>query len=334
MASAKSQHVSESVLEPFLRQSFDPAAYLNGTLPALSASSSVTAKAGSVPLAELSSQTQTLVSQLNAHTTRLTNALTQLTDDILRSGGRLAYQVELLRGETIGLSEALSDGLQDDLAKFGVKSTVAVEQRTGRAGSLASQALPADAPVSPNARRASQAKSMASSATPEHLTKLHTLTQVRERLDSVVKVFGDAMQWTIPPSELSLASALISVSAPEPGADSQSREEKGKEYAERIRTEIADLVAGNMSSQAGYDAASARIQSLRDLAQVWKGTSEEKARIKFVDSLVKLADDKRRSVQRDASANRQRDASPRNPGAARQNGPDKSFSLLDRLYLE
>jgi hypothetical protein len=33
----------------------------------------------------------------------------QLTDEILRSGGRLAYEVEVLRGETIGLSETLTE---------------------------------------------------------------------------------------------------------------------------------------------------------------------------------------------------------------------------------
>src|SRR6202012_2923462 len=68
--------------------------------------------------ADLSSQTQDLLSQLNAHTTRLSAILTQLTDDILRSGGRLAYQVEVLRGETIGLTETLTDGLKDDITRF------------------------------------------------------------------------------------------------------------------------------------------------------------------------------------------------------------------------
>lgn len=101
-----------SILEPFLQPgAFDAADYLNSTLnPKLN-------------LSELSSQTQNLLSQLNAQTSRLTAILTQLTDDILRSGARLAYEVDLLRGEAIGLSEALNEGLQDDIALFVPETT-------------------------------------------------------------------------------------------------------------------------------------------------------------------------------------------------------------------
>lgn len=101
-----------SILEPFLHPgAFDAAEHLNSTLnPKLS-------------LSELSSQTQNLLSQLNAQTSRLTAVLTQLTDDILRSGARLAYEVDLLRGEAIGLSEALNEGLQDDIAHFVPETT-------------------------------------------------------------------------------------------------------------------------------------------------------------------------------------------------------------------
>lgn len=322
MATARSQHVSEPFLEPFLRQSFDPAAFLNEALPGLSTVGGSGSRAGAVSLPELSSQTQTLLSQLNAQTSRLLNVLTQLTDDILRSGGRLAYQVELLRGETIGLSETLTESLQQDLARFGIESVL-----PGGDSLLAGSD---SATKSPNVAKPPHQNGIPSSTTPEHLTHLRMLAQVRERLDSVIKVFGDAMQWTIPPSEVSIASSLISVSGPEPGADSQSREAKGREYAERVRREIADLVTG----LAGYDAAVARIQALRDLAQVWKGTSEEKARIKFVESLAKLAEDKLKAVQ-NPSASRQRDASPRKPGQPlRQNGAESSYSLLDRLYLD
>lgn len=101
-----------SILEPFLQPgAFDTADFLNSTLnPKLN-------------LSELSSQTQNLLSQLNAQTSRLTAILTQLTDDILRSGARLAYEVDLLRGEAIGLSEALNEGLQDDIALFASGTT-------------------------------------------------------------------------------------------------------------------------------------------------------------------------------------------------------------------
>lgn len=106
-----------SILEPFLQPGpFDAADYLNATLnPKLN-------------LPELSSQTQNLLSQLNAQTSRLTAVLTQLTDDILRSGARLAYEVDLLRGEAIGLSEALNEGLQNDIALFVPETTQPTEE--------------------------------------------------------------------------------------------------------------------------------------------------------------------------------------------------------------
>jgi hypothetical protein len=51
---------------------------------------------------------------------------------------------------------------------------------------------------------------------------------------------------------------------------------------------------------------------LRDLAQVWKGTAEEKARTKFVDGLIKLAEDKQREVEREKE--RGQDRGQQRPG--------------------
>ena len=117
MAQPKSSHVADPSLLPFIQPAFDPADHLNALLPSLAFPSSQS-KPNAVSLSELSIQTQSLLSQLNAQTTRLSTVLTQLTDDILRSGGRLAYEVEVLRGETVGLSEALTDGLRPDVEKF------------------------------------------------------------------------------------------------------------------------------------------------------------------------------------------------------------------------
>src|SRR5436305_1715666 len=63
----KSAHVADEALAPFLQPTFDPADYLNATLPSLSLSSvsSRPLKSGNaVSLALLSTQTQDLVSQL------------------------------------------------------------------------------------------------------------------------------------------------------------------------------------------------------------------------------------------------------------------------------
>jgi hypothetical protein len=291
----KSAHLTDVALEPFLQPQFDPAEYLNATLPALSLSTRPKS-ANAASLAALSSQTQDLLSQLNAHTTRLSAILTQLTDDILRSGGRLAYEVEVLRGETIGLNETLTDGLKTDIEKFlpggiSVKADSAEEDIKSPTASP-----PVDQP--------GPALQDAEETTPEYISDLRTLTTVRSRLDDVIKVFGEAMHWTIPPTEVSLGASLISVSAPEPGTDSASREQKGKDFAASLRSEIADLITGDPDS--GIEKAETRIQALRDLAQVWKGTAEEKARTKFVEGLVRLAEEKQKDIEREKEKNKDR----------------------------
>jgi hypothetical protein len=304
-----SSHVADPALAPFLQARFDPAEYLNATLPALShssASSRPLKSGNAASLADLSSQTQDLLSQLNAHTTRLSAILTQLTDDILRSGARLAYEVEVLRGETIGLTETLTDGLKDDVEKFLPGGIVLKAEEADDELKSPVLALDADTDTEQTLKDLQEPED----TSPEYVSDLRTLTTVRTRLETVIKVFGEAMHWTIPPSEISLASSLISVSAPEPGTDNASREEKGKEFAASLRSEIADLITGDPAD--GKQKAETRIQALRDLAQVWKGTAEEKARTKFVDGLIKLAEDKQREVEREKE--RGQDRGQQRPG--------------------
>jgi hypothetical protein len=253
-----SSHVSDPALAPFLQPHFDPATYLNATLPSLSLSGG----GASRPL------------------------------NILRSGARLAYEVEVLRGETIGLAETLTDGLKDDIVKF-VPGGIKLEEDQSKEGAAGEE---------DEQEPLHHSEEKTPDTTPEYITDLRTLTTVRTRLESVIKVFGEAMHWTIPPSEISLTSSLISVSAPEPGTDNASREEKGKEFAASLRSEIADLITGDPDD--GVEKAQVRIQALRDLALVWKGTAEEKARTKFVDGLIKLAEDKQREVEKEKSKDR------------------------------
>jgi hypothetical protein len=301
----KSTHVSDPALAPFLQPRFDPAEYLNATLPPLSLAPRKPANAAS--LADLSSQTQDLLSQLNAHTARLSAILTQLTDDVLRSGGRLAYEVEMLRGETLGLTETLTDGLKSDIGKFlpgGIALTAEpADEHVKSPTSIPADAQHGDQPPPPPLAEDDE-------TSPEYISDLRTLTTVRTRLETVIKVFGEAMHWTIPPSEVSLGASLISVSAPQPGADNASREQKGKEFAAALRSEIAELITGDPES--GIEKAEARVQALRDLAHVWKGTAEEKARTKFVEGLIKLAEEKQRDIEREKE--RGKDRGQQRPG--------------------
>lgn len=227
-----------------------------------------------------------------------------MTDDILRSGGRLAYEVEVLRGEAIGLAETLTDGLNVDIHKF-LPGDISLEPKPAEEEIVDSDAAAAatddtalgEFPLPPALVEDDE-------STPEYISDLRTLTTVRSRLETVIKVFGEAMHWTIPPSEVSIGASLISVSAPEPGADNASREQKGKEFAASLRSEIADLITGDPEN--GAQLADTRIQALRDLAKVWKGTAEEKARIKFIDGLIKLTEDKQREVEREKEKSRER----------------------------
>jgi hypothetical protein len=291
----KSTHVADPALQSFLNPSFDPADYLNATLPPLQTSSIPTK--GSVPLAELSTQTQTLLSQLSAHTTRLTTTLTQLTDEILRSGSRLAYEVEVLRGETLGLSEALTEGLHDDVIKFvpaGLEQNRARRpSRTAETNGNRRRSSTITAPKTPIQEEAPTV------VDPPYITQLRTLTLVRSRLETVIKTFGDAMAWTFPPSEVSVSSSFLSVSAPEPGSEMHSVEEKGQQISKQLRDEIADLLIGEDPVK-GIEAAAKRVEELKELAVVWKGTAEERARVKFVESLAKMVEDRHRDLLREA----------------------------------
>lgn len=361
----KSAHTSDPFLQEFLNPVFDPAEYLNATLPALqgsratgatlarsSSNNTATAASSSVPLAELSTEAQTLLTQLNAHTTRLTTTLSQLTEDILRSGSRLAYEVELLRGETLSLAETLSDGpLRADLERFvpvGIQNVGTSTSNQTRRASLVSTVngglippTPATAtvmedpsqplaPITPAAAGAAQESSgeQAKDADePPYISHLRTLTLVRSRLDAVIKTFGDAMEFVFPPSEISVSSGFLSVSAPDfPDRSSEghvSTEDKGQQILKKIRDEISGLLNNNnnnnntngkMSSSSyddkikGVEDATKRVEQIKELSIVWKGTAEEKGRQRFVESLARMVEERHRELVREMEAQREKDA--------------------------
>jgi hypothetical protein len=338
---ARSQHVADPFLQDFLSPSFDAAAYLNASLPPLQTSSrsgGQTAGQAAVPLSELSIQAQSMLSQLNAHTTRLTNTLTELTNDILRSGGRLAYEVELLRGETLGLAETLSEGLEDDIAKFvpgGIKDPITEPRTTadGHGTSSHHRRMSILAPPPPSAAAAAAAENKAAppgstetAAAPDepaYVAQLRTLTLVRSRLDSVIKTFGDAMEFVFPPSEVSVSSSFLSVSAPDAGGENHSTEEKGQQVLQALRDEISRLLNNAQDPIKGIEDAAHRIEELKELTTVWKGTAEEKGRTRFIESLAKMVEDKHKELLRDADqAGRRDNAKPQMESSAAKASAD------------
>lgn len=283
----------------FADPNFDPADFLNGSLSSLTVSSlqpNASRTPGSVPLTELSAQVQSLLSQISAQNVRLSSTLSQLSDEILRSGGRLAYEVEVLRGETIGLSETLTEVLRDDIAKFvpDSSSTTETGATSGRKAELEQEV---NEDPSTKEENAAEQEDTTIPSDPEYITNLRTLNKVRSRLEDVVQTFGDAMEWPLPPSEISFSSSFISVSGPEMGTEGHDQEERGQESMKKLRTEITELLESEGGGRAGYDAAARRIEALRTLSAVWKGSAEEKARIRFVDSLARIVEERRRILE-------------------------------------
>lgn len=316
---------SHSIQPDFTDPSFEPADFLNDALPplTLASSQSHTRTPDSVPLADLSAQVQSLVSQITAQNVRLSDTLTQLTDEILRSGGRLAYEVEVLRGEAIGLRDSLTDGLQHDIIKFvpdGVDTAVNGDTEQPEE-------------VKPDSEAGATVED------PEYIKKLRTLNQVRSRLEDVVHTFGEAMEWPLPPSEVSLTSSFISVSAPEPGPESHSREEKGQEVARKLRAEVTELLDSDGGGQAGIEAATRRVEAVRVLATVWKGSAEEKARNRLVESLAKMVEDRRKALDHGAVDSQRSQSKSMDQRRDSDEGPGGGiFKNLQRLreeiYLE
>ncbi|KAM7200946.1 hypothetical protein V8F33_003612 [Rhypophila sp. PSN 637] len=348
----RSAHVEDPFLHDFSSPSFDPAAYLNATLPPLQtspASRTVSQNAAApttaaIPLSDLSLQAQSLLSQLNAHTTRLTTTMTQLTDEILRSGSRLAYEVELLRGETLSLAEALTEGLQDDVVKFvpeglqdrmvDSKATTAIESQ----GAMSShqRRLSVAAPSSPDPVTAAGPVSSEPVAPndPSYISQLRTLTLVRSRLDSVIKTFGDAMEFVFPPSEMSVSSSFLSVSAPDAGGQNHSTEEKGQQVLKSLREEISAKLNQSLDPIKGIEEAAKRVEQLKELNLVWKGTAEEKGRAKFIESLARMVEDKHKELLREVEQQQQSSSLRRDTGKGEPESSSRKTNMEDNNQSE
>lgn len=330
----KSAHVADPFLRDFLQPGFDPAAYWNATLgdtngtgtsagagvsrtrsPAPTSSSTsgaagrlAAAASSATATADRAAQAQATLSQLGAHTSRLTTVLTQLTDDILRSGRRLAYEVQLLRGETLGLGEVV----EKHLALLEESESGAALSGDDTKGDKAN--ADGEAGAESGTTAATAADSSASSSEPPSLAQLRMLAQVRSRLDAVIRTFGEAMEFIMPPSAISVTASFLSVSGPDQetggsgssarasgkqdAATTTSMEDKGQKVLRGLRDEVVRLLEGSNVAD-GAEAAAARVEALRTLCRVWAGTAEEKARLKFIESLQRMVEDRQKELDRE-----------------------------------
>jgi len=275
---------ASSLHAKFSQPQFDPIDFLNDVLPPVNLSTQTQAQpqktARSTQIQSASTESLALFSSLNTVNIRASADLTALTDEIIRSGNRLAYEVEVLRGDVNSLHELLTESLREDIEHF-------VQRELGDGTNVSSVSEGQEATV---------AEAQQHNNEPDFMTQLRLLGKVKARLETVVATFGEAMKWPMPPSELSMASSLISVSSPELGIQNTEEDDKAREILRRIRAEIKELLDSEGGDLTGLEAASRKMGDYRQLALLWKGTGEEKARAKFVDSLAKMVEDRRKTV--------------------------------------
>lgn len=321
-----------SVLKKLNQPHFDPVDFLNEILPTITLSSQTQTQktSRSTQLQGASTDSLALLSTLNALNVRASADLTSLTDEIIRSGNRLAYEVEVLRGDVNSFNELLTESLHDDIRHF--------VQTTLIRGATADSSAERDGSV--------VGDTLAWTNEPDFMTQLRLLGKVKARLEAVITTFGEAMKWPMPPSEISMASSLISVSAPELGIQNTAEDDEARETLKVIRAEINDLLGPETRGHEGLEAASQRVEEYRQLAMLWKGTGEERARLKFVDTLTKIVEDRKKVLDGRAARNAKGDASDRSSSAAgrTQKGLSETGGaaglfrnlqrLKDDLYLE
>ncbi|KAL8822447.1 MAG: hypothetical protein Q9191_006817, partial [Dirinaria sp. TL-2023a] len=242
------------------------------------------------------------ISALVARTSTLSNTLTALTDDILRCSSRLAYEVELLRGEAVALVESLTLVNEDD--GEGKDFNGAIRRFVPRGLSVQHVQPLEDEPEREKEtvgnREQSEPeekglKQREGKEAQEAIERLRTLLHVKSQLQATTQAFNAALSFPLPPSLLSgPASSLIAVNPPD--ADPKA-EEKGQAALSDLRREVADLLAldgGSRGSEMELDGlrrARERVQDLRRLVGVWKGTTEEKARAKVVGELEAMVEE-------------------------------------------
>ncbi|EXJ57445.1 hypothetical protein A1O7_07793 [Cladophialophora yegresii CBS 114405] len=296
---------SKSTLTKLGQPHFDPVDFLNDALPHLTLSTQTLASKASRSTQVQGAATEALAlfSSLNTINIRSSSELSSLTDEIIRSGNRLAYEVEVLRGDVNGFHELLTESSREDIDEF-VK-----DEAMGHAAPS----------LDPEVDGGEMVHIQAPTDEPEFMARLRLLSKVKTRLESVITIFGEAMKWPVPPSEVSGAS-LISVSAPELGIQSSAEDDKANEILKQIRAEIGDILASDAGEYTGVEAASRKVEEYAKLATLWKGTGEEKARLKFVDSLAKLVEDRSRALDaRGAARNQKQESSARSSSATARN---------------
>ncbi|KAL8728663.1 MAG: hypothetical protein Q9166_005227 [cf. Caloplaca sp. 2 TL-2023] len=295
---ARSSHLADPNVHPFLTPTFSATNYLNNHLPPPPSTNK--AQSSQQPrLSALASQTASHISTLSAQTSRLSATLTALTDNILRCSSRLTYEIEVLRGEANGLVEALGKrgALNPTIKTFipaGLFSaTNGIATSNGNGNEDTTNPGQPQTPTIPHIPKDPSKLEDPPAATEEELpiTRLRTLLAVRSSLQRITQTFSLALSWPMPPSLLSsTTSSLISISSPSSQQSSADLESKGQAALARIRSEIEDML-NDKDAEMGVRRARERVKELRECVGVWKGTVEERARLKWAGEVEGWVED-------------------------------------------
>jgi hypothetical protein len=123
---------------------------------------------------------------------------------------------------------------------------------------------------------------------PKDLERLEMLANVRERLEEVVKIFGDAMDWSIDAPDSEQQKDDVEKKAEEIGYTPPvapiglglPSQPAGKGSKKNTTEEILYLIASEE-----FEEAMRRVERLRELAKVFENTVEGPARTAVVDAL-------------------------------------------------
>lgn len=207
------------------------------------------------------------------------------------------YEVEVLRGDALSLCESFS---QSGELHSAISCFVSQETEDSATSSVKLQTM--IPPLRNNVKlpdhdvdssQVSRTSQPADDSEPP-MAALRTLLRVRALLTQVTRIFSLALSWPMPPSLLSASSALVAVSAPV----DPTLEEKGQTACNQIRQDILALLKEGDKLEDGKDGAERaveRVKELRVCLGLWKGTGEEKARIRFVNGLEKMVEERMRS---------------------------------------
>ncbi|KAF3918638.1 hypothetical protein AA313_de0204385 [Arthrobotrys entomopaga] len=303
MAPSPPSLLADPLLQPFLSDSFSPSAYLNSTLPPLSTTSVISASSNTVSLQTLHSTATDLLTSLDVHLNRLQSTLSTLTDEILRATPRLSYELQVLRSDVISLADTLSSTRTRQLTEC--LADVSLQDSGAGAATAPAPGTPSNINAnddshdeSKDRRKPSAATSTTASGKPQVLKRLETLVLVRRQLEDVIKVFGEAMAWTLtdtqktgiplPTTATSSLGAYIPPSrSPSPGiidGRKRSPQNSGPSAMAAGSDKFTDEISYLLLNEE-VDKATEKVEELAKLCDVWKNTSEYDARLRFVENL-------------------------------------------------